>query len=124
MKDFLKAGFRVSQSEKISDQVMVIRLGIMVTVIVICLAAMGLSAYAYFSHSISSGNNRIQTGSFGATVEVTGETPNEDVYLLKSGTAYNITMTKTGNASTGFCILEITIGEHTVKYFTEQLLVI
>jgi len=51
-----------------------------IVVIVVCLAAMGFSAFAYFSHSISSGMNVIQSAHFDVVVTLVGaeDTQNED----------------------------------------------
>ena len=124
MKEFYNTYFRIPQDGKISDKVMLVRVGLTAFLMIVCLAAMGLSAYAYFSHNITSGTNMIKAADFDATVEVKiGENivaSENGVYTLEKK-AYTVTLTKVGTATTGFCIVEIIAGKNTVKYHTEQL---
>lgn len=82
---------------------------------------MGFSAYAYFSHSISSGRNMIQAANFSLEItNVTGVTEGADGsgMLLVGNTyvceakddntdAYTFTLKHAGTAETGYCKIEI-----------------
>lgn len=105
---------------------MLARAALMVIVTVICLAAMGTVAYAFFSYDITSGNNRIQAASLKAEIQITGmEAASLDgegyVALLYAGEEYAVTIrfAQDNSASTGFVILN----EEGSKecYHTQQL---
>ena len=132
MKELYNKYFHVPESGKISEKVMLTRVVTTVVLVIFCLIAMSISAYAYFSYNLVSDNNVIRTAEFNATIVVTdvtvvadpaGETPIDDSgnYLLKKGNKYTVSIAKGGNATTGFCIVEIVIGDSTVKYHTAQL---
>lgn len=106
-----------------ADSIMMKHLVSTVTIILVCLAALSFSAYAFFSHSVTSANNTIQTGNFSSTVTVkdaNGETITEgkiNSYAFAPG-QYTVTINKDAATNgTGFCIIQI----DGVKYYTQQL---
>ena len=107
-----------------ADSIMLKRLFSTVTVVLVCLAAISLSAYAFFSYSVTSGTNTIQSSSFSASVTIkdnSKDTPitqgKIDSYTFDPGT-YTVTInTDNGTTGTGFCVVRI--GD--VKYYTQQL---
>lgn len=129
MEKFYNEYFHIPKNGKISEKVMFMRVVITAILMIICLAAMSLTAYAYFSHNVSSGSNIIKAAEFDVTVAVTVtkdetsekvEARDDGSYLLTSGT-YSVSLTKAGTATTGFCIVDITVGQNTGKYHTQQL---
>lgn len=69
--------------KRVSDKVMITRVVTTASVIVTCLVAMSFSAYAFFSHSLTSGVNRIQSAVY--ELEVTPkEGDSMAVYTLKN----------------------------------------
>lgn len=106
-----------------ADSIMLKRLFSTVTVVLVCLAAISLSAYAFFSCSVTSGSNTIQTSSFSTTVTIKAS----DGTIITQGKLqshtftpdkYSVTITRDSGANgTGFCMIHI--GEKT--YYTQQL---
>lgn len=106
------------------EQVFFARLAVSITCIVLCMTAMGFTAYAFFTASVSSSMNQIQAASFDLEVqkiEPQTETSSashesEKTYILQPG-IYDFILTKSGNATTGYG--EIKIGGHSI--YTEQI---
>ena len=128
MKSFYDEYFRIPKEGdgKITDKVMLVKVAQIVVTMIVCLIAMSLSAYAYFSHNVTSGVNIIQSADFGLNVSVKDSTNTEvpigtdGLYVLGNGT-YTVTLEKKGTASTGFGVIEVTVGGNTTKYHTQQL---
>ena len=129
--------FRIPQNGKISEKVMIRRVVMTAISMILCLTAMSFMAYAYFSHSITSGPHVIKTADFHVTVVVTpmnDETSDEmfrespvaavagddGSYLLPSG-QYLVSLTKVGTATTGFCVVDVKVEEDVIQYHTQQL---
>ena len=97
---------------------------ITVTVMLACLAAMTYSAYAYFSHGITSGSNIIKSADYSLTVTMPdGILPEAGGYYhLTNGGTYTVKLEKQGKAKTGFCVIEVKLDDNTtVKYHTQQI---
>ena len=130
MKSFYDEYFRIPKEGdgKITDKVMLVKVAQIVVTMIVCLIAMSLSAYAYFSHNVTSGVNIIQSADFGLNVSVKDSTDTEvpigsdGLYVLKNG-QYTVTLEKKGTASTGFGVIVVKVGETTTehKYHTQQL---
>ena len=130
MKSFYDEYFRIPKEGdgKITDKVMLVKVAQIVVTMIVCLIAMSLSAYAYFSHNVTSGVNIIQSADFGLNVSVKDSTNTEvpigsdGLYVLGNGT-YTVTLEKKGTASTGFGVIVVKVGETTTehKYHTQQL---
>ena len=128
MKSFYDEYFRIPKEGdgKITDKVMLVKVAQIVVTMIVCLIAMSLSAYAYFSHNVTSGVNIIQSADFGLNVSVKDSTNTEvpigedGLYVLGNG-EYTVTLEKKGTASTGFGVIEVTVGGNTTKYHTQQL---
>lgn len=132
MRKFYYKYFHIPKHGKIKDNVMLIRTAATAVMMVICLAVMSFTAYAYFSHNVTSVSNRIQTANFSADVSVSvteGETctlvePQKTrpayTFELESGKIYSVTVSYgESTASTGFCV--ITAKNCPETYHTQQL---
>lgn len=133
MRKLYQEFFYVPKCGKVRDKVMVVRMFTMVAVIVLCLASMAVTAYAYFSYNITSGVNVIRAAHFetkvtvqikdssGAEVKVNTSNHISHWAQLDADTKYLITLehTKRSTAKTGFVI--ITAENCDVKYHTQQL---
>ena len=130
MRKLYNEFFYIPKHGKIREKVMLTRIAMTITIMVICLAAMSITAYAYFLHNVTSGSNTIQAANFEANVLITITNSNNDlVAVTKDGKVqtttldvgeYTVLLTKdkgTSTATTGFCI--ITIGD--TDYFTQQI---
>ncbi len=99
--------FRVPKEGKLPEKTLLARVGLSVGVVVLCMVMLSVSAYAYFTASLTSGVNSIRSAKFDLAVTVTsGEqtlSPSGYVYALPAGT-YTVTLEKTedSTASVGF----------------------
>lgn len=141
MRTLYNKFFRVYKHEKISDKVMLTRVTVTVCVIVACLIAMSLTAYAYFSHDIISAHNVIKSATFETNVNIVITDENGVVVTngddspkvitsnykkfkiegLKPLTEYTVTITPTdrSTSTTGFVI--VSSNDCDKKYHTQQL---
>lgn len=130
MIKWLRSRFSLAEQGKKSEKVFLSRITLNITVIVICMIAMAITAFAYFSADIYSQNNRIQAAHFDVEIHVTSmvgdnavtESVNHQsaaVYLvnMKADTVYAVEIIAKGNANTGFVV--ISAGGY--QYHTEQL---
>lgn len=110
---------------------MLTRVTMTVAIVIMCLAAMGFTAYAYFSCDVTSGFNTIQAANFaskivqitdknGQTVEVK-KTNNAYTAELKANEEYSIVLehADSSTAKTGFVV--ITADNFSNKYHTQQI---
>ncbi len=128
MRKLFNEFFYIPKHGKIREKVILTRIAATITIMVICLAAMSITAYAYFSHNVTSCSNIIKAANFEANVLIKKTEPNKDsVITTKNGKVqtanlepgkYTIELTA-GNstADKGFCV--ITIGDK--KYYTDQI---
>ena len=124
--------FYIPKDGKIREKVMLARAVGTLVVILLCLAAMGSSAYAYFAHDIASASNTIKAASFDVDIAITvvdsDEIPPEiskneqkkPVVTLLPNKTYEVRLTREGTASTGFCVLSATDCA-VEKYYTQQI---
>ncbi len=129
MRKLYNEFFYIPKYGKVREKAMLTRLTMTIAVVIMCLAVMGITAYAYFSHNITSSFNMIKAANFDLTVSVavtnnettdTVTATTDNTYTLTSGT-YTVSLKKTGTAKTGFCIVEITVGEAKTTLHTQQL---
>lgn len=118
MKSVYDEFFYVPKEGKVREKVMLVRLTVSVILMIVCLAAMSISAYAYFACNVSSTYNVIQSTNFEAVVSIVSIVDDTDTPVtvittddrihtayLESGTTYTVTMRPTGTATTGFCVV-------------------
>ena len=128
MRELYNEFFYIPKHGKIREKVMLTRIVMTITIVIMCLAAMSITAYAYFSYNVTSGSNIIKAANFEANVSITITDSNDDpVTVTKDGKvqtatldagSYTVLLTKgTSTAKTGFCI--ITIGD--TDYYTQQI---
>lgn len=131
MKKLFKEFFYVPKYGKVREKVMLMHVAMSVAIIVMCLAAMSITAYAYFSHNVTSASNTIQAANFEAQITVTSTEQNgwtvnpsstegkKTVFTFADTGTYTVELEKGDNstAKTGFCI--IYIGDKT--YHTQQI---
>lgn len=125
MKNLYNKYFYVPKHGKISDKVMLVRVACSLAVMIACLLAMSITAYAYFSSSVTSGGNVISSANYdldikivgaaidGSEINHTAETPNK--YEVK------IALGEENTATTGFCIVKIEQDGKETEYYTAQI---
>lgn len=128
MKKLYNEFFYVPKYGKVKEKVMLIRTAMTVIIMVVCLFAMSFTAYAYFSHDVTSGSNIIKAAHFEAlitindgAVELTKDGKYQVAALEKDKT-YTVTLaapTAPGSAKTGFCVITYEGGQ--TIYHTQQL---
>lgn len=125
MKKLYNEFFYIPKYGKVKEKVMLMRTALTVVIMVVCLFAMSFTAYAYFSHDVTSGSNIIKAAYFDAQITVNNGT--NDITLAKEG-KYQTALLPAGDytiklehgsstADTGFCV--ITIGD--AVYHTGQI---
>lgn len=135
MRKIFNEFFYIPQHEKVREKVMLARLVSTISIVIMCLSAMSITAYAYFSCNITSGSNIIKAAHFEAkvSIQITDEngeavdinpiTSNYQTHkvTLNAGELYTITITPTENstATTGFMV--ITADGCDKTYHTQQL---
>lgn len=131
MRKLYNEFFYIPKHGKIREKVMLMRVAMTIVIMVMCLAAMSITAYAYFSHNVTSGSNTIKAANFEAQITVTstdqnGETVNpsstdgkKTVFTFASPGTYTVKLEKenSSTAKTGFCV--IYVGDKT--YHTQQI---
>ena len=131
MRKFYRDFFYIPKYGKVQEKVMLTRVTMTVAIVIMCLAAMGFTAYAYFSCDVTSGFNTIQAANFatkivqitdenGQTVEVT-KTNNAYTAELKANEEYSIVLehADSSTAKTGFVV--ITADNCSNKHHTQQI---
>ena len=138
MRKLYNEFFYIPKYGKIREKVMLARVAMTVVIMVVCLAAMSITAYAYFSHNVTSGSNTIKAASFytDVTVQITAEdgtavdnsqiTPITSDHKshsaeLSANKTYTITVKHNdrSTAQTGFVI--VTAEGCETRYHTQQL---
>ena len=136
MRKLYNEFFCIPKHGKVREKVMLARIAMTVTIVIMCLAAMSFTAYAYFSYNITSGSNIIKSASFytDVTVQITAEdgtavdtiTTNTSDHKshsaeLSADQTYTITVKHNdrSTAQTGFVI--VTAEGCETKYHTQQL---
>ena len=127
--------FGISEHGRISEKAMLMRISVTIIIMLLCLAAMSFSAFAYFSHDITSSANIIKAASFeakvsvhtvntnGTTTPVSAITSNYKSHkaFLEAGNLYTVTVSPTENnsAKTGFII--VSAANCNEVYHTQQI---
>ncbi len=120
MREVYEEYHRPPVQNKITDKAMLCRAVSTVCIIITCLIAMSVSAYAFFSYSVTSEQNKIKGANFETEVSITitengtettvaVEKKSNASYTadLKAGKIYTVILdeTETSTAGTGFCAL-------------------
>lgn len=139
MRKLYNEFFYIPKHGKIREKVMLARVASIVAIMVACLVAMSITAYAYFSYNVTSGSNTIKAANFetdvtvriidadGKAVENSNITPltsdnkNFTIEGLEVGKWYEVKVERTTNctAQTGFIVVSAKGCE--VTYHTQQL---
>ena len=129
MKKIYEEYLHVPEEGKIKEKVFIMRIAVAIVCVVCCLSAMGFSAYAFFSSSITSGSNTIVAATYGveaaittgAETVVTAKDDNPLLYKNVAAGTYTVSLKALGTAQNGYCKIEIVGSEKTVTLFTQQL---
>ena len=133
MKKLYNEFFYVPKHGKVRENVMMTRLAVTVVTMLLCLFAITLTAYAYFSYNVSSGFNVIKSANFEADVSIQITDNDAEVVkvnkidntthtvYLEADKTYSVTLDESENstANTGFCI--VTAQGCPLVYHTQQL---
>lgn len=129
MKRLYEEYLHVPEDGKIKEKVFIARIVVAIVCVVCCLSAMGFSAYAFFTSSITSGSNTIVAATYSVEVDVVpnggtalaAKNDNPLIYENVGAGTYAMSLKATGNATTGYCKIEIVGSEKTVTLFTQQM---
>lgn len=138
MRKLFNEFFYIPQHGKVREKVMLIRLASLITIVILCLAAMSITAYAYFSYNVTSGSNIIRSATFKTEVQVqitdsngkavdtvkpiTSDYKSFKIEGLTVGETYTISVAPIKDekaAKTGFVI--VTADNCPDTYYTQQL---
>ncbi len=134
MRKLFNEFFYIPKHGKVREKVMLTRLTMTITIVIMCLAAMSITAYAYFSYNVTSGSNIIKAANFctDVTVQITDANGNEVEVItsdyvshlakgLEANKTYFITLkhTERSTSQTGFVI--VTATDCDTRYHTQQL---
>ena len=134
MRKLYNKFFYIPKHGKVRDNVMLVRSAFTLAIMVVCLIAMSVTAYAYFSANVTSGANMIKAANFDVNISVTDSNTTdsntkanvdipttvvgrETVLDFKTPGTYTVTLAKAGSADTGFCI----ITANGIEYITQQI---
>lgn len=124
MRKLYKEYFYIPEDGKIREKVFVTRVTVAVLGILMWMSAMGFTAYAYYSSSITSGANIIEAAVYSTEINVKDTSIEDEVsatlqsdasltnsvasnYTLSAGKTYKVEIKATGTASTGYCEIEV-----------------
>lgn len=138
MRKLFNEFFYIPQHGKVREKVMLTRLVSLITIVILCLAAMSITAYAYFSYNVTSGSNIIRSATFKTEVQVqitdsngkavdtvkpiTSDYKSFKIEGLTVGETYTISVAPIKDekaAKTGFVI--VTADNCPDTYYTQQL---
>lgn len=130
MRNWYREYFCITDDEKIRDKVMTIRVITTALTMILCLALMSITAYAFFSHDVSSAPATLKSATFDTDITIKSLADGSDVpvnvtakstysALLSAGVEYEVTIQPEGDAKTGFC--EISSAIFDTVYHTQQL---
>lgn len=136
MKKLYEKHFRVKENEKIRDHVMMVRIFLAAAVVCVSLFSMGITAYAFFTYTVTSSSNIIKAATFALDKTVIDMKSSATISLGSDGT-YTLTADATVNktfqlklkpsakmtASTGFAkiVISSSDGQSVDTLYTEQI---
>lgn len=109
MKKIYQEFFYIPKYGKVPEKAMLARVAVSVAVIVFCLGMMSLSAFAYFSHNVSSAKAQIQSATYELDIASEAVDGNDGYYQITNTTASDVTYKFTAScadettASVGYC---------------------
>ena len=128
LKKLYKDFFEVRDGENVSDKVFTARIFSSCAIVIICLLAMGISAYAYFSSSQATASNKLTSANYDIDIsyEDNGSyTELADSTYVVSGakTSLKLKFDATGSATTGYCkiVVSDSLGNVRSTVFTSQI---
>lgn len=135
MRDLYDEFFRIPKHGKIKEKVMLTRVIITVAVVIFCLLAMSITAYAYFSYNVTSASDILKAAHFEAKISLQITDENGQVVIINPITAnyksfkvdleadklYTVTVVPTENSSAKTGFLVMTADHCDGRYHTRQL---
>lgn len=133
MKKFYDKHFRVKENEKIREHVMMMRIVLAVAVVCVSMCSMGITAYAFFTYTVTSSSNVIKAASYwtnksaveyGTDGSVVATISDDDGYLvLKNNSTeihtFDLTLKAAGTASVGYARIEVVTYDGESVYSSE-----
>ena len=121
--------FQVPENGKVRDNVLNTRLTVGIIGILLCLLVMSLTAFAYFSHTVSSQTGDMSSARFDVRISASAtEDPSPQIssdgtggyrIYLKKDAVYTVSLVQKGTATTGFC--RVTADGAAQEFHTAQL---
>lgn len=114
MKKFLEKYYYIPENETMTESKVFGRIGISIATIIICLIALSVSAFAFFSHGVSSAKTNITSATYSLSVTSPDLTENNGAFSIENNSGaeknYQFTISATDNttASVGYCKIAVT----------------
>lgn len=130
MKKLYLEYFYIPKEGKIREKAFLARIAASFVFVVVCLFAMGITAYAYFSSSITTKTSSVVAAKYALLYSVNGAATEEAGFVLSEkpseAVEYQITATRAldSTATTGYCVVTVDIdrdGFPEYEYHTVQL---
>lgn len=128
MKELYRKFLYIPKCGKVPEKVMLVRIGIAIAFILMCLVAMSVSAYAFFTSTFTSAPSIIQSAVYQLEVVPNGFEEQDGVYTLTNSATdavktfdFTIKPTMQSNASVGYAKIIINDGEKELEIFTAPI---
>ncbi|MBE6638567.1 MAG: hypothetical protein E7616_03800 [Ruminococcaceae bacterium] len=118
MRELIKEYFFIPKEGKMHEKAFMGRLTFSIVLILICILGLGVTAYAHFTGSVNGGNNQVVSANYDLDITVNGAEIDLSLPLRLSAGNHSVVMTKKGQASTGFCVVQVAGGN---TYNTAQI---
>ncbi len=128
MKAFYYEFFHIPEQGKIQDKVLMARVVLAAVLIILCMLAMSLSAYAFYAVGLST-HSTIRTAHFAAQLEILDGSGTPVDYETQDGVYqaelqpdfYTVRLSYGGDAETGFCVVRLNEQQyHSRQFFVEN----
>lgn len=120
---WLKYLFTVPSGEKVTEKHLQRVLISSVCSFLLCMTCLVSTTWAWFTTSVTSGNNVITVGSFTTQIDVKNDAPqivSDGAYALVAGKIYTVTIKNTGN-SKGYCQISFPDADLEKNFITSTL---
>ena len=113
MKNYFRKYLYVAKYEKAKESAIFRRIAISIALIVVSLAAMSFSAFAYFSHTASSGVITIKSANYDLDISVDGLIETDGKFIIANDTnadknyTFTISVNQASTATVGYCKIAV-----------------
>lgn len=113
LKEWLEQNFYIPKHTKIPERTLLIRVGLSVGMIVLCLFAMSFSAFAFFSHGVTSAPTALISATYELDATSAQASGNNGYFLLENTSddsidyTFTLSVSEDTTATVGYCKIAI-----------------